>query len=319
MKHYVGIDLGGTNIKAVLVNERFERVRSRCVPTPVARGPETVFEHMIGLVEGLLDGASVDRAGLKGIGVGVPGLIDHRSGIVYDIKNFRWRETNVPAPLQRRFGVPVHADNDGALNALGEMLFGAGRGCKNLIVLTLGTGIGCGIVADGTPLRGRNNFAAEVGHMVIELGGERCVCGKRGCFEACCSAGALIRYAAGFAGEDEASFLRARTAGNLDRITGELIAEGYDLFDPACRDAMRLFSEKLSVGLVNLIDIFNPERIILSGGVSGAGRRLLDGVMPLVEANLMTPAQKCDIVIGELFSDAGALGACALAAEGEGK
>ena len=106
---------------------------------------------------------------------------------------------------------------------------------------------------------------------------------------------------------------------NLDRITGELIAEGYDLFDPACRDAMRLFSEKLSVGLVNLIDIFNPERIILSGGVSGAGRRLLDGVMPLVEANLMTPAQKCDIVIGELFSDAGALGACALAAEGEGK
>ena len=315
MKYIAGIDLGGTNIKAVIVNTDFEVCARKSVSTPFQKPKDETFAAIIQLVDDLLREASVNRADLLGIGFGIPGLTDSRTNIAYNIPFLGWTDTDMGEPLSKYFGVPVFAENDGNVNALGEMHFGAGKGFENIILITLGTGLGCGIITGGKLLHGASNVAAETGHMVIEANGDQCVCGKRGCFESCCSATALTRYARQFALEFAETSLLKYTDGNLFSINGEMIQRGYDEGDMVCRKVLEVFSQKLSIGLVNLINLFNPGIIILSGGVSRLGDRILVPTRKLVEASLMHPIQKCDIVQGKLDNNAGVMGACSLVAE----
>ncbi len=315
MKYIAGIDLGGTNIKAIILDSDFHVVVSKSIPTPFQRPKDETFAAIIQHVENLLTESSIAKKDLLGIGFGIPGLTDSRSGLAYNIPFLGWTNTDMTTPLKDHFGVPVFAENDGNINALGEMHFGAGRGFKELILLTLGTGLGCGIIMDGKLLHGASGVAAETGHMVIEESGDLCVCGKRGCFESCCSGTALTRYARRLALEFSETSLIKETNGNLFAITGEMIQRGFDEGDLVCRKVLELFSQKLSVGLVNLIDLFNPGIIVISGGVSRLGDRILAPTRALVEANLMHPIQKCRIVQGELDNSAGVMGACSLVAE----
>ncbi|NMB55771.1 MAG: ROK family protein [Leptolinea sp.] len=316
MKYIAGIDLGGTNIKTVIVNTDFKVVVSKSVPTPFQRPKEETFSVINHHVENLLQEGSIERKDLLGIGFGIPGLTDSRTNVAYNIPFLGWTNTNMAEPIRQYFGVPVFAENDGNVNALGEMHFGAGRGFEDILLITLGTGLGCGIITGGKLLHGASRVAAEAGHMVIEAGGDQCVCGKRGCFESCCSGTALTRYARRFAIEFSETSLMKETNGNLFAITGEMIQRGYDDGDLVCRKVIEVFSEKLSVGLVNLIDLFNPGIVIISGGVARLGDRVLTPTRRLVEASLMHPVQKCDIVQGQLDSNAGVMGACSLVAEG---
>jgi glucokinase len=318
MKYLAGIDLGGTNIKAVLTDETLNLCAKTSVPTPYQRPAEEVFSAMFGAVERVIAEAGVAASDLAGIGVGVPGLTDSRKNLAYEVKFLRWTNLDVAQPFVQRFGVPAFAENDGAVNALGECRMGAAQGAKNLILLTLGTGLGSGIIVDGELLRGRDGVAAETGHMVIESGGDLCVCGKRGCFESCCSATALIRYARRFVLDNPDSLLLQYAQGDIFAIDGPMIDRGYDAGDKASREAITLFTQKLSVGLVNLIDLFNPDKIVLSGGCAKSGERILGPVRELVRQNLMHPIQQCDIVTGTLGTNAGALGACVLAGKGTG-
>lgn len=315
MKYIAGIDLGGTNIKAIILNTDFKVVISKSIPTPFQRPKDETFATINQHIENLLKESSIEKQNLLGIGFGIPGLTDSRSGVAYNIPFLGWTNTDMTTPLKNHFGVPVFAENDGNINALGEMHFGAGRGFNDLILITLGTGLGCGIIMDGKLLHGAAGVAAETGHMVIETDGDQCVCGKRGCFESCCSGTALTRYARRLALEFSETSLIKETNGNLFNITGEMIQRGFDEGDMVCRKVLELFSQKLSVGLVNLIDLFNPGIIIISGGVSRLGERVLAPTRELVEESLMHPIQKCGIVKGELDSDAGVMGACSLVAE----
>lgn len=315
MKYIVGIDLGGTNIKAALTNQKFEIISRAQVRTPFQQPPEATFERIIEVAEQLLAKAEVNKTDLMGIGIGIPGLTDCRTNIAHEVKFLKWTNIDVGAPIEKHFGVPVFAENDGAVNAMGELYFGAGRGCKNVILLTLGTGLGSGVIIDGKLLRGEDYVAAEIGHMVIESGGSLCACGKRGCFESCCSGNAMIRYARQFVLEYPESILLKYTNSDILKIDGKMIDMGYDSGDQACIKTIDLFAQKLSVGLVNLIDIFNPGIIIISGGVSRSGERILSQVRELVRESLMHPLQECKIVCGELYTDAGVLGACAVVAE----
>ena len=213
------------------------------------------------------------------------------------------------------FGVPVFAENDANVNALGEMHFGAGKGYKDILLITLGTGLGCGIISGGKLLHGKSHVAAEAGHMVIETNGDQCICGKRGCFESCCSGTALTRYARRLALEYSETSLVRYSDGNLFAINGEMIQRGFDEGDLVCKKVLEVFSQKLSVGLTNLINLFNPGIVIISGGVSRLGDRILIPTRKLVEDNLMHPIQKCEIVQGQLDNEAGVMGACSLAAE----
>ncbi len=319
MKYIVGIDLGGTNIKAALVNEDFKIIDRSQVSTPFQQPPETTFSRIIEAVEQLIKNAGIEKSEVEGIGIGIPGLTDCRTNIAHEVKFLKWTNMDVGAPIQRHFGVPVFAENDGAVNALGEFYFGAGRGHKNIILLTLGTGLGSGVIIDGKLLRGEDYVAAEIGHMVIEANGSLCACGKHGCFESCCSGNAMIRYAQQFVLEYPDSVLLKYTNSNIFKIDGKMIDMGYDSGDQACIKTIGLFVQKLSVGLVNLIDIFNPGIMIISGGVSRSGERILAPVRELVRQSLMHPLQECGIVGGELYTDAGVLGACAVAAGSLGK
>ena len=318
MEYIAGIDLGGTNIKAVLVDRKFNIVNRAMVPTPFQKSPEMIFCRIIQVVEELLTEKSIDKSKLEGIGIGIPGLTDSRTNIAHEVKFLKWRNTDVAAPIHKHFGVPVFAENDGSINTLGEFYFGAGRGYKNIILLTIGTRLGGGIIINGELLYGHGYVAGEVGHMVIESNGELCVCGKRGCLESYCSGSAMIRYARKTVIDYPESVLLKYTNNDIFAINGEMISHGFDEGDKACVETINYFAEKLSIGLVNFIDIFNPGIIIIGGGVSCAGERILAPTRELVSRSLMHPSQECEIVTGQLYTDAGVLGACAVAARSLG-
>lgn len=318
MKYIAGIDLGGTNIKAALVDTTFNIVAKANVSTPFQQSPETTFARIIEVVEDLLNDIKVNKSALLGIGIGIPGLTDCRTNIAHEVKFLKWRNTDAAAPIIKHFEVPVFAENDGAVNLLGEFYFGSGKGYKNIILLTIGTGIGSGIIINGELLRGEGYVAGEVGHMVIESDGDICICGKHGCFESCCSGSAMIRYARRFVLDHPGSVLLKYTNNNVFAINGELICQGYDAGDEACVNTVNLFVKKLSIGLVNLIDIFNPGIIIIGGGISKFGERILSPARKLVNQSLMHPLQECKIVTGALYNEAGVLGACAMTAQALG-
>lgn len=313
MNYYVGIDLGGTNIKGMIMNEALQPVISKTAPTPQNKNPESVFFEINNLIESMAAESEIDMEDVSGIGFGVPGLIDSRKNLVLNAANLFWTNVDAGKWLQKYFKKPVYTENDGTINALGEMCFGAGRGCSNILLLTLGTGLGSGIIIDGNILHGASHVAAEAGHMIIETDGARCSCGKNGCFESCCSAAALIRYALERIEDHPDSLLLAYASGNQNGITGEMISKAWDEEDAAAKQAVKIFAKKLSIGLVNLINLFNPEIIIISGGVSQLGERILGQVREQVENALMHPIQHCRIVTGELGIDAGVMGACYLA------
>jgi glucokinase len=315
MKYIVGIDLGGTNIKAVVVNTDFEVVARKSIATPFQKPKEDTFSVINHHVEDMLYDGFIDKKNLLGIGFGIPGLTDSRNNVAYNIPFLGWTNTDMGEPLKIHFGVPVFAENDANVNALGEMHFGAGKGYQDILLITLGTGLGCGIITGGKLLHGKSHVAAEAGHMVIETNGDQCICGKRGCFESCCSGTALTRYARRLALEYSETSLVRYSDGNLFAINGEMIQRGFDEGDLVCKKVLEVFSQKLSVGLINLINLFNPGIVIISGGVSRLGDRILIPTRKLVEENLMHPIQKCDIVQGQLDNEAGVMGACSLAAE----
>lgn len=314
MNYYIGIDLGGTNIKAMIMNGKFQVISKNSLSTPQQKPSEETFAAIINLVESMINESAICIDNVLGIGIGIPGLIDSRVNKVFNAANLVWSDMDVGKPLKEYFKKPVYAENDGNVNALGEMYFGAGKGFKDILLLTLGTGLGSGIIINGQLLYGASHVAGEVGHMVIETDGEKCSCGKRGCFESCCSATAMMRYARNFATENPDTVLLEYASGDPLAITCEMVDRGFDAGDVVSLKTIETFSRKLSIGLANLINLFNPEIIIIGGGLSKSGDRILNPTRKLVEDSLMHPVQRCKIVAGELGSDAGVMGACSIVA-----
>ena len=310
-----GIDIGGTNIKCIMMSETDEVLIQKSVDTPYRRPVSEVVDLIEEVICRMLKECGQRHEELLGIGLGIPGPTNFKTGIAYAVPFLGWNNVNICEMLEERFHVPVSCDNDANLNALGEMYFGAGKGRRNIILLTLGTGLGCGIIVDGRILRGANNVAAEAGHMVIESDGELCVCGKRGCLESYCSATALVRYAKDFVGQYPDSALLRYAGGEAEKIDGKMIYRGCLEGDEASLKTRDVFVEKLSVGLVNMINLLNPECIILSGGVSGMGDMLLGPLKKSVENLLMHKVQECDMMIGKLYTMAGVMGACRMVKE----
>ena len=247
--NYIGIDLGGTNIKGALVSAKGEILKEHSIPTRVDLGPEAVA----GRIGQVIAQLSIGEDTVGGVGVGCPGTVDDASGIVRFAANLNFVNFDLRSALRAHTALPIHLGNDANAAALGEALFGCGRGAESTIVVTLGTGVGGGVVLGGKLLTGYTGAASEIGHMVIAENGEECTCGSRGCFEAYSSATALIRDTAFLAKErgDEA---------------GAQVVEDY--------------IEHLACGLTNLVNIFFPEVLALSGGVANQGDALL---LPLRE------------------------------------
>jgi glucokinase len=271
---------------------------------------------MVNMVNEMLKKAGAGMQDVYGIGIGLPGLVDVDNGISLDLKNLKWDNVNIAGYFSSYFNVPVFIDNDGNINSLGEKYFGAGIGVEDLIMITLGTGVGAGIIVGGQLLRGVRNLAGEIGHMTIQKDGELCSCGNKGCFESYCSAKSMVNEAKRLLSIDNTSVLWKLANGNVANLTAEMIDRGYGLNDSVCVRVAGRMTEYLSIGLASLIHIFNPAKIIIGGGVSGMIDRHLVPLRQSVESKLMNAGlQHCSIEIAQLGGDSGMMGACILAAK----
>ena len=320
-----GVDLGGTKIAVGLVevpkvmgSRAGWRLATRVErPTPGREGPAAVLNAMAEAVKRACADAGVPVPVLAGVGVGAPGPLDAARGVVVQAPNLGWREVDVVGSLRARLGVPVFLENDANAAALGEWWAGAGRGTRHFIYVTVSTGIGGGIVIDGQLYVGAHGAAGEVGHMVIVAdGGPLCACGQRGCLEALASGTAIARRAreALAASPHEGGILRELADGDPARVDARLVAEAARRGDALARRVLEETWRYLGAGLVNLMNLFDPELIALGGGVSRMGELMLEPLRRYVREHAVPgPAAGTRLVPAALGADAGIVGAAAVA------
>jgi glucokinase len=302
----IGIDLGGTQVRAALVDERGSLVARREELTDANGGPDRILSQIRTLSDELL--ATVKPSDVVGIGVSAPGPIDTVSGIATSIPTLSgFVDFPLRAELQKRFPFPVSLEHDGIAAAIGEWTFGAGKGVDNLIYITVSTGIGGGVIADGRVLRGRKGMAAHIGHMSVAPDGELCPCGNRGCFEAYGSGTAFMR--------------RARAAECSDTTLGRPGEDIHsrDVFAAArAGDALanRLIDEEAEIlgrGFTSLIHIFSPDMLVMGGGLSNEFERLQPGIQGYITQWAMPGFKDVKVLRAALGQNSGLIGAAALA------
>lgn len=305
----IGIDVGGTGTKGALVRsggemlERIERTTE----------PQAATKSVIGVAEALAEKANELGEVPRAVGVGAAGFVDHSSGSVTFSPNLIYDDRQIATAVGIRLGLPVTVENDANAAAWGETIFGAARGHDHVAVVTLGTGIGSGFIIDGRILRGKTGAGAELGHMVIDPAGPPCPCGLRGCFEQLASGSAITRMARAAVQEDPES-LMVELAGGADQIEGEHVAAAAGRHDESAVRVLRRAGRALAIGLSNLVNIFDPEIIVLGGSVVQAGEPYL-GVARDELARMTTEQRRRPVRVGlaALGNDAGIVGAAALA------
>jgi len=310
-KRYVGVDLGGTNLKVGLVSAQGKMFDRQSCATEADRGPQHVLSRIAEAVRRLCETAGLNLAEVAAVGVGAPGPLDTKAGVVLLAPNLPgWRNVAARDRLAKDLDRPVILENDANAAAYGEFQCGAGRDVATMVLLTLGTGIGGGIILDGRLFRGVTDTAAELGHIVIQHGGRRCGCGNRGCLEAYASATAVVARARESIEAGEPSSLSDTPGMTAKDVFGAAEA-GDDL-------ATRIVEETadyLASGITSILHVLNPEKVVLTGGMMGAGDAFLERVRRSVRRSAFERASAaCEIRWSALGGDAGVLGA-ALAAE----
>ena len=312
MKYYIGIDLGGTNIKGALVSEQGEIVKQSTCPTHAEQGADAVTETIAQMIHDLAANEAIDSVGL-----GCPGMVDDKNGNVVYACNLGWVDYDVRSALQELTGYSVHLVNDANAAALAEAIVGAAKGAESAVVVTLGTGVGGGVVIGSKLLTGYTGAASELGHMVIVADGEDCACGRKGCFETYASATALIRmtHEAMVKHPESAMHQIAAEQGGVD---GRTAFTAQQMGDAAGEEVIKKYVHYLSIGIANIVNIFFPEVIALSGGVANQGENLLVPLREKVEQQEYGAAYTAKhprIVCCTLGNTAGMIGAAMFAKE----
>ena len=313
-KYYVGIDLGGTFIKGGIVDDLGNIITEAKVPTGAEGGSDAVAENIASLVSELIRSSGLESSDLEGIGMGVPGMIDSKKGEVVYSNNLGWEHFMISDKVEALTGLRVKIANDANVAALGEARFGCGKDYKTTVFLTLGTGVGGGIVIDGKLYEGNRSAGAEMGHSVIVAGGERCTCGRRGCLEAYASATALIRDTKrAMEAHPESELWKI---GSIENVNGKT-AFDYKDTDPTARAVVDNYLEMLTVGIANIANELRPEAVILGGGVCAQGKALTEPLTRLLAREIYGADRgpKVEILIATLGNSAGLLGAAALLME----
>lgn len=313
MSYFVGVDIGGTNVEMGILNELGEILIKKSIKTDSKKGAEDTFGRIWTAISSLITELGITKDDIKSIGMGIPGPVLNNS-IVKIAANFSWGD-NFPAKelMEKISGKPVKVGNDVKLIALGETLFGAGRGYKNSITIPIGTGIAAGIIINGAIVEGADGAAGEFGHVVVNKQGYKCGCGLTGCLETYCSATGIIREGKRRLAENKENALYRRINGNVDSLEARDIFDLAKAGDKFCMDIVDWFCEYMAEGIGMLLNILNPEIIIFSGGVARAGDILLDGVKKsLAKYALGMTMENLKFAFGELNEEAGIKGAAAL-------
>ena len=318
----LGVDLGGTNIAVGVVNEEFKIVHKDSVPTGATRPAEEIVADIAALCKKVVADAGLSFADVVSVGIAAPGSIDSKAGTVEYANNLPFRHFPITALLSEKIGadVPVFVENDANAAAWGEAIAGAAKGTSDSVMVTLGTGVGGGVIINGKLFTGSNGAGAELGHMVIVKDGAPCSCGRKGCWEAYSSATALIRMTNEKLAQCEAEG-RATAMTELvkakGRTTGRTAFDGARAGDAAANEVVSDYVSYLACGIANLINIFQPEILSIGGGISGEGQALLDKLLPLVAnesygADAADASKATKICIAKLGNDAGIIGAAVL-------
>ena len=309
--YWLGIDLGGTNIAKGVVDENYKIIGRGKMKTNAGRGAEQIADDIVTSIEMAIEDAGIDAKEISSIGIGVPGAIDPASGVIVRAENLYFNNVPLCQMLKERTGFDFHVENDANAAAYGELLAGAGKGKKHLIAVTLGTGVGGGIITDGKIYQGPFDAGGEIGHTTIVVGGETCSCGNKGCWEAYASASALIRQTK-FAMIRNKDSVMWDIAGTLENVNGLTAFDAMRKGDKAGKEVVDQYIEYVAVGVCNMFNIFQPEVICIGGGVSKEGEVLLAPIRKYILENGFSSSDKVEIKAAELGNDAGIIGAAFL-------
>ena len=312
--YWLGIDLGGTNIATGVVDENYNIIgRGKVKTNRAGRTPDDIADDMAKAVFMAIEDAGIDKSEIVAMGIGSPGSIVPETGTVAVANNLGFKNLPLCQMLKDRTGFDFYIENDANAAAYGELLAGAGRGKKNFVAITLGTGVGGGIIIDGKIFSGFNHAGGEVGHTVIVQNGEQCACGRQGCWEAYASATALIRQTKFAMIKDPASVMW-EIAGTIENVNGLTAFDAMRRGDETAKKVVDQYIEYIAVGLVNMINIFQPEVICIGGGVSKEGDTLIKPIKSYARLDRYSKnvATQTEIKTAELGNDAGIIGAAFL-------
>jgi glucokinase len=309
-KNYViGIDLGGTKISGAISDLKGNILSQYTTPTLAQDGEEAVLNRIIEVIQKVMSDTNKSSDEIKAIGIGSPGPLDAKKGIIITTPNLPFKNFALVEPIQKKFGIHTYLDNDANVAAIGEYLFGAGKGTKNMVFVTVSTGIGGGAIINGYIYRGNTSNALEVGHTTLVEDGPRCNCGNYGCAEALASGTAIGKRA------KEAIENGAKTSlTNYDKVTSYEVFVEAKKGDKVAADIIDKCLNYLGICIANIVNTFDPEMVIIGGGVSKAGDIVFDKVKEVVNKRAFKAiAESCKIVPAGLGTDAGVIGAVALA------
>ena len=309
MKYGFGIDLGGTTVKIAYFDDKGTMLDKWEIPTVIANGGAQILPDIAASIRSYMETNQIDAASILGLGIGVPGP-GNAKGVVNKCINLGWGVFNIAEELNQLTGFPVKAGNDANVAALGEFWQGGGQGCDNMVFVTLGTGVGGGIVVEGKLLHGAHGSGAEIGHLVLNRNETaRCNCGKQGCVEQYCSATGIVRLAKLYLESSDAD----SSLKGIENLTCKDIFDAGKAGDASANAILDQVYAYMGEFLRNICSTVNPEIVVLGGGVSKAGQVLIDGVVPYFKKYVFHAASGAEFALASLGNDAGAYGAFKLA------
>lgn len=314
----IGIDLGGTNIAAGIVDSEFRIIAKDSTPTVVSEGAERVAEDIAALCKKITAENGVSMSDIESIGIATPGIANSADGVVEYANNLPFRKFPIASLIKEATGVSsVHIENDANAAAWGEAIAGAAKGTSNSVMITLGTGVGGGIIIDHKVYSGFNFAGAELGHIVIEHDGRPCSCGRHGCWEAYSSATGLIRMTKEkieYCKENGIPTAMSAMVEKSGKVSGRTAFDAMRAGDKAAKEVVDMYIAYLACGLANIVNIFQPEVVSIGGGISNEGQSLIDMLLPLVKAETYGGGivKETELRIAKLGNDAGIVGAATL-------
>jgi Transcriptional regulator/sugar kinase len=314
MKYLIGVDIGGTNIKLALCDQKGRLNGKRTFSTTSFKGKRALIDGIVSKIEELVSEAGLKKRDITGVGIGAPGAVDIRTGTVHYLINIPdWREVPLGSILKKRLGIPVFVDNDVNVMALGEVYFGAGKGAVNMLCITLGTGVGGGLILDGKLYRGSSYAAGEFGHVPINIDGPKCKCGSWACVEAYAGNSYIVKDVVRQIKSGQKTLITKIVAGDLSKVTPEIISEAERRGDKFAKKIWTDIGNKIGIGLAGVVNLLNVEKIVIGGGVAEAGKILFDSIKSTIHERAMKlPAKTVSVVKAKLGYDSGLIGAATL-------
>lgn len=314
MKYYIGIDLGGTNIAAGVVDEDYKIVGKASVKTNLPRPANEICDDMAKAARMAAESAGISVEDVEWVGIGSPGTANTDTGILEYSNNLDFHNLPLKAEMENRLGKDVYIENDANAAAYGEAIAGAAKGKQNVVAVTIGTGIGGGVIINGKIYGGQYFAGAELGHMGIVYNGRQCTCGRKGCMEAYASATGLKNLTKETMEKYPDSKMWELTDGTVEKVSGRTAFDAMRLGDKAGKEVVDTYIEYLGYGLANFVNIFQPEILVIGGGVCNEGEALIAPLRDYIDNHTMAigPEVNTKLMVAKLGNDAGIIGAAFL-------